>query len=94
MTIHISVPELLHVYCWTDRMDSMILVGTLHRCEVLETCTHHAFVVCDTIHDNENWRRMFLVTYSYYKIEYDISSFVFITLAQHKRKTKLGPGIV
>jgi len=34
------------------------------------------------------------VTYSYYKFEHDVSSFVSITLAQHKRKTKLGPGIV
>jgi hypothetical protein len=35
-----------------------------------------------------------VVTDLYYKIEYSVSSFVSITLAQHKRKTKLGPGIV
>jgi hypothetical protein len=38
---------------------------------------------------------MFVVTDLYCKIEYGVScSFVSITLAEHKRKTKLGPGIV
>lgn len=36
-----------------------------------------------------------MVTDLYCKIEYGVScSFVSITLAEHKRKTKLGPGIV
>jgi len=35
-------------------MDSMILVDTLHRYEVLETCTIHAFIMYDPIHDTEN----------------------------------------
>jgi hypothetical protein len=60
-------------------IDSVILVGILHRYEGLETCTHYIFIECDTIHDTENLRVMFIVTDLYYKIEYGISSFVSFT---------------